>query len=71
MALDFEDVEREEDDLADADQGAGAGVGHRFAVLEAKDVDKGLGVVRVEEVVGVRLAAEFVHSLLISYNKRQ
>ena len=63
MAFDFQDVEREEDDFADADEGAGCGVEDRFSGRGAEGRGEERGVVRGEVVSREGLAAVFVDSL--------
>jgi len=60
LPLDLEHVERQEHDLADADQRAGGRVRHRLAVLRAEDVDELLLEAAVQRIVDEGLPAELV-----------
>lgn len=66
LTFDLEDVEREEDDFANADKTACCGVSHGLTVLLSEDVDEGLLVAGIEKVVGKGLTAELVCRLVSS-----
>ena len=63
MPFDFQHVEGEEDDLADADEGAGGGVHDGFAGAWAEEAVEGGAVVEGEVVAREGLAAVLVDSL--------
>lgn len=63
LALDLENVERQQDDLADADQTAGCGVQDSFARLLAKSRLEVRTVMLRQEVARNGLAAVLVYSL--------
>lgn len=63
LALDLEDVEREEDDLADADEGAGSSGHDGLTRGLAEGVGEGLGVVGGQVVTDEGLAAVLVDTL--------
>lgn len=63
LALDLEDVEREQDDLANADQAAGGRVHDGLARLLAKGILELVAVVRAQVVARHRLAAVLVYPL--------
>jgi len=68
LPLDLEHVERQEHDLADADQRAGGRVRHRLAVLRAEYVDELLLEAAVQRIVDEGLPAKLV--CLISLARR-
>lgn len=63
LALDLEDVEGEEHDLADADHGAGEGGYHGPAGRGAKGAVEGVAVVLGDEITGKGLASVLVYTL--------
>lgn len=63
LTLDLEDVEGEEDDLADADEGAGGGGHDSLAGGLAEGAREGLGVVGGQVVTDEGLAAVLVDTL--------